>query len=960
MSAGATFKKIDLHLHAPGKGQYFNLPDGLNEPKTPEERREFAHRYVIQAHEVAGLAMIAITNHNETSWINPIREAAKTLYGDELIVLPGLEIGVDGGLNSIHILAIFPEETPTEILERLLDDDLKLPKGQRFDANGHVMPSERGFSDALEYIVNGRNGIAIAAHVFSSEDSLLDSKSNKGQTRRKQYLCKVLTGLDLAGFSLDQLQEKQSEWGYYLVTNQHRDPSHRRERPIGLLNCSDARRLEEIGRHYSYLKCEQPSFEALRQGLLDPEARLRLQDDPPQEPLYSLERLQVTPTPTGFLRGLDLAFNPNLNCLIGGRGTGKSATVELIRYIWGLKPLKNDTQRFMDVFLPESGQATLDVRTPEAQYRLVKNGREKTELYRREKDGELSSVKDFTLANLHELIPLAVYGQKEILYTSQDVRSQLDLLDRLISQDIDVIKSELANLALQLRQNRESILNLTDQIEDANQKLSRRAIVEEKITAYTRSGLGEKVETKRLIDREEQAWELAAERLGNISELIDQLPYRLDFDLGFLDDKEISNLPDVDLLFELRGLLQESANSIRMSSEPLSRALKQSYLNLEKLKNQWDSRRDVFNIDYQKSLMQLPDLTPDQVLKLERERAQLDVIDRGLDQLIRQRKERITFRRNLLSRVESEASKLFTQRRNKALDLTRKIRRVAVVIEKSGDKEAASETLQNYLRGSRLYQTEYECMANAIKTRWLSFLALLEVADESLAADERVYSTYLPKTKDGKVISLAEFCGISEEKTRRLTERLGLAERLELDEIQIPDLVSIHIDISPPEPSDTNILDLDKHDDEKVDEKLERASKWPSLGQALGSGVSIGQGCTAILSIILLESNRPLLIDQPEDDLDNRFIYDGVVRLLRDMRGQRQIIMATHNPNIPVGGDAELIVALEAVSDEDPTRLQARIVASGFIDEPNTRDQVKLILEGGDAAFARRRRKYGF
>ena len=74
--------------------------------------------------------------------------------------------------------------------------------------------------------------------------------------------------------------------------------------------------------------------------------------------------------------------------------------------------------------------------------------------------------------------------------------------------------------------------------------------------------------------------------------------------------------------------------------------------------------------------------------------------------------------------------------------------------------------------------------------------------------------------------------------------------------------------------------------------------------------LSAGQRSTAILLLALLESDGPLILDQPEDDLDNRFIYEGVVRRLRDTKEQRQFLIATHNANIPVLGDSEQIVIL--------------------------------------------------
>src|SRR5438445_2963802 len=85
---------------------------------------------------------------------------------------------------------------------------------------------------------------------------------------------------------------------------------------------------------------------------------------------------------------------------------------------------------------------------------------------------------------------------------------------------------------------------------------------------------------------------------------------------------------------------------------------------------------------------------------------------------------------------------------------------------------------------------------------------------------------------------------------------------------------------------------------------------WQTLDQ-----LSTGQKATAVLLLLLLESNAPLVVDQPEDDLVNRFITDGVVPKMREEKRRRQFVFATHNANIPVLGDAELIAGLSAAGE---------------------------------------------
>ena len=120
--------------------------------------------------------------------------------------------------------------------------------------------------------------------------------------------------------------------------------------------------------------------------------------------------------------------------------------------------------------------------------------------------------------------------------------------------------------------------------------------------------------------------------------------------------------------------------------------------------------------------------------------------------------------------------------------------------------------------------------------------------------------------------------------------------------------------------------------------------------------LSKGQRATALLLLLLSASDAPLIIDQPEDDLDNNFIYKGIVRHLRELKGKRQIIASTHNANVPVLGDAELIVALES----DGSRGRPTEAGVGSLDDRTVRALVEDILEGGPAAFDARQHLYGF
>jgi len=116
--------------------------------------------------------------------------------------------------------------------------------------------------------------------------------------------------------------------------------------------------------------------------------------------------------------------------------------------------------------------------------------------------------------------------------------------------------------------------------------------------------------------------------------------------------------------------------------------------------------------------------------------------------------------------------------------------------------------------------------------------------------------------------------------------------------------------------------------------------------------LSTGQKCTTILPILLLDSDNPLLVDQPEDNLDNRFIYDTVVDAIVRVKQRRQIVLITHNPNIPVLGEASEVYVL--TSDGE----RASLANTGTVDDCKT--EIINLLEGGREAFLRRKERYNY
>ena len=942
----ATFKKADLHLHLPGTGQGYHC-DGQMNLNTDRERRAFAEDFVRHVREKAHLDIIAVTCHNDVSWVEPIHKAAQRLYGDALTVFPGIEIGTHSGSDGVHVLALFEVSTSRERME-----EFRLAVGLRsdqcFDDAGAPRCTNLSFPQVLEKISEFQ-GIAIAPHVFS-ENGLLSSE--RQAIRVEDFTNPLLWAVDFKS-TMDDLDPR----GRAVLQNCDPNPNYRRKQPIACLNSSDARCLANIGTWYTWIKCETVNLESLRQALLDHEARLRLRDEPPPEPRYVIERLQVTHTQSGFLRGLKLEFSEYLNCLIGGRGVGKSAIIELLRYLWEQEPMKKqrtEFERFVHVFFPPTASVTLELTSREhaipVRYRFQREGDQTTQVHRQESDGSYSLRPDLRPGGV---CTLDIYGQKEVLFTAEDFRAQLDLLDKLIGAGMASLQEEEEDLLAQLDHNRETLVARRREMARYQERVGRLPEVAERLESYRLAGLGEKAGLKQQYDREAQLWQVAWSQMEAVASALEETQQEAKLDLSYLADEHLQSLPNQADLKQLRKFLKTFTQEIHTGLKGQQEAVTRIQAALKRLRDDWQVKFDVFDTGYRKLLTTLgaqPDFDPDEVLRLEREKSQLEGLQREVKRLRGEIQRLVEARQSLLRRLVANRHQQYELRQDKASDIFGRLSpRVRVTIAEGGDKEALQQSLKIRLTGSRLREPDYQAVAEDVGGHLLRFLADLEAADTGLDDSMRLYaslsdlwpahkvSTTLNLFDEDPVARFAQFYRLDRDKASKFVDFLDWESRLELDTYRVPDLVTIELNIA-------------------------REEDVPPIWQPLDR-LSVGQKCTAVLSIILLASPYPLIVDQPEDDLDNRFIYDEVVQILRRERGGRQIVIATHNANIPVAGDAEQIFALDTVEETLPggrKDLRCQVVISGFINRPEVRQQVSTILEGGEQAFALRRQKYGF
>ncbi|HUW15383.1 MAG TPA: hypothetical protein VM537_37075, partial [Anaerolineae bacterium] len=280
-------------------------------------------------------------------------------------------------------------------------------------------------------------------------------------------------------------------------------------------------------------------------------------------------------------------------------------------------------------------------------------------------------------------------------------------------------------------------------------------------------------------------------------------------------------------------------------------------------------------------------------------RAELQVVEKRRCDAARKLEEQQQQRRRLINDLVDLRDRRYQLRQNVAERLNQQLSpMIRVHVEQCGATDEYRALLSEAMRNSGLRYTS------------LVGKAVTQIPPDDLATIVR----------DDDVDSLTEHLGVERDRAMKFIAQLRDHRMLnEIETVELHDRPTIEL------------KDGDRYKDSTT--------------------LSTGQKCTAILPILLLESEAPLLIDQPEDNLDNAFVYDTVVQSILEVKPKRQLIFVTHNPNIPVLGEAERVLVM--VSDG----ASATVSAAGTVDE--VRDHVERILEGGREAFMRRMQRYG-
>src|SRR6266704_2576893 len=843
---------------------------------------------IVQACLEQKIDVIAITDHYRADTAQSLEERARKAG---IQVFPGFEAVTKDG---VHILCLFDPGTELKTIERIIGD---------CGIHRQHQASPTGMYDVIEFLreARGGGGLCIAAHV-ASDGGLLRKLS--GLPRVNAWKSQELLACSLPG----PLRDAPDDLRPIL---ENKDAQHRRERPVAIVNAKDVSSPEDLRQPGAscWIKMSEVSTEGLRQAFLDPASRIRLNSDPVPEEHAELVAIAWE---GGFLNGAAIHFNPILNVLVGGRGTGKSTILESLRYVLGLEPLGEEAGKAHEDIVREVLRSGTKISLLVRSYRPAKRE------YRIERTVPNPSVVRDSDGQVLSLLPrdvlprIEVYGQHEISELTRSREKLTRLLDRFVERDESLARRK-SDLRRELEKTRRQIVDVRAEVQAIEDRIAALPGLEETLKRFQEAGLEERLRDQSLLVREERVLGTIPERLQPLRECLASLRRELPIDRTFLSPKALAELPGREILAEADAVIQRLSNDLEDLSRQFEAALQRADAGVAQVRAEWDKRKKQVQADYEKILRDLQKsqkarLDGEEFIRVRRAIEELRPARDRLALLQRLEKEHTDRRRTLLAEWEDVKAQEFRHLDGAAKTVSRKLReRVEVEVTAAEDREPLFELLRTNVGGR---------LSDAIDS--------------------------LKQVKEFSLPKFVESCRAGAQalqKAYRITP--GQAERLakappeslmRVEELELPPTTRIKLNTAP--------------------------SGEPPNWRAL-EDLSTGQKATAVLLLLLLESDAPLMVDQPEDDLDNRFITEGVVPRMRDEKHRRQFVFSTHNANIPVLGDAELILGLSASGEAGQGSGRIPPEHMGSIDSKRVRELVEEILEGGKEAFEMRRLKYG-
>ncbi|MFW5750942.1 MAG: AAA family ATPase, partial [Planctomycetota bacterium] len=567
----------------------------------------------------------------------------------------------------------------------------------------------------------------------------------------------------------------------------------------------------------------------------------------------------------GFLDGQKLSFDHQLNTIIGARGTGKTTLLELLRY--GLDGLPSDPtsrRRIEDLVARNlrGGRVEIAVQTRDGLEYLIT---------RTPGEDPIITAADGRVINMTVrggLFRPDMFSQNEVETIADHSRAQLDLLDSFRMEVIGKLSQEIEATRMELQANAGATKPLRERAQILTDELKNLPAIEERLRAFGDEGgadakaINQAHGLKAMRDREHRALAGARRLVEEVGQQTRALVGRLESGCSGLGLEEFTDSPNAELLRKVHQQIATAATSIDEGLTWMVESLRGLHGEIHESEAALSVAHKEQEVAFQHILEAHEEARgkASERAGLDRTRNDLLAKQRELDQVQSQLQTLATERLQLLDQLWSQRDERYRQRSEIAAHITERVApAVRVTIAQFGDRGEYRQLIENALvrTGARPGQ-----VAEKITT--------------SLEPEELVEAL-----RSRNRVILRERASLNENQAEKVLDRLADEDRLA--ELEAVELV------------DQPVIELNDN------------GTWKETAI-----LSTGQKCTAILPILLLDSDTPLLIDQPEDNLDNRFVFEAVVESVRRVKASRQLIFITHNPNIPVLGEAEQVFVMES------------------------------------------------
>lgn len=849
---GATWLRADFHLHTKADKE-FSYTGNEN---------DFCRLYVEKLKE-QNINTGVITNHNKFDK-NEFVALRKKAIKEGIGLFAGVEFSLKEG---IHILVVFDDkwyQGETDSINKFLDNAFygiaNYDKPNYPNSNFNLKETV----DALDKI--GYDYFIVLAHIDDTNGLFTELR---GRTQedfvRQESFNRVLAVQKSANL---ENYNKLCQW-------------LNRKSKIACVEGSDNAHggIDAIGKgKVTYIKLGDFNFEALTFALTDSEYRI----SPKEKPEIKNAYIKSIAFEGGLLEGTKIDFSPELNNLIGIRGSGKSSLLEVLRYVLGISlPVNAADPDYKNSLVTRSmgsgGKAIVTiVNKQNEEYRIEKLYGQKEDIY---KNNILQPGISLDATGFNSPI---YFGQKDLSNKGKDFEG--DLIQRLIGTRLKAVhvkieqkKREVENIISELKklQNLNDLKKETDaQIQNSKHQLN----------FFKEKGIEDKLKQQTLFDSDIS--KLVQNESTVRSYLNELAPVISNHDYFFQQEITGSEI-NKELFEEAKSIIQE----LKIEFEKLKAIQKNSILSQQKFKEviaKINIKKEGLKEEFAKIKREIntDTINPDNFLNLNR---QIETALLKLKEIEKSEKRRGDLQTNLLERL-TELDNLWLEEYNVLNKEVKRINeaesKISIDVEFKGRRDKLTDKMKQIFRGTGIRETAYQ----EIEASYKDFI---QIYRDSSKLDDILNENHVADFK------------------RRYSEN-----QEELLTFKVENKIVIQY----------NGKSLDKH--------------------------SLGQRASALILFLLAQrENDVLIIDQPEDDLDNQTIYDEVIKELKKIKGNMQFIFATHNANIPVLGDSEKVVSCSY----DEKKITAH---SGTIDNHQTQRFIVDIMEGGDEAFNRRKNIY--